>query len=214
MDSRQRLPRRLKSLSKQQTQTSNHKGNAWWQGTALSTLPVLTNLAPTALSDPAVTLPLGVWNAGKLKEPNKELTQPRSDETRQPGDATEDKVNFPGSGPRQLSFHMFAFAALNHTVEKQGITECLHFIQRKLNFCPEDALPNTMYQRSGLENRNGQRIQRWNFKQVRFPTTRPRTPQRRGASIACKVSLNQAWKAQGPGLHTQPGDRAALNPEA
>lgn len=23
------------------------------------------------------------------------------------------------TGPRQLSFHMFAFAALNHTVEKQ-----------------------------------------------------------------------------------------------
>lgn len=92
----------------------------------------------------------------------------------QAGDATVDKVgSFPwlphrsrGSSqmpasPSQLSFHMFAFAALNHVVEKQEITECL---QRKLNFYPEDALPNMMYQRSGLENRNGQRIQRWNIK--------------------------------------------------
>lgn len=51
-------------------------------------------------------------------------------------------------------------------------------------------------------------------KQGRFQTTRPRTPQRKGASTACKVSLNEAWKAQGPGLHVQPGDRAALNLEA
>lgn len=84
----------------------------------------------------------------------------------------------------------------------------------EIQLCPEDALPNMMYQRSGLENREGQRIQRWNSKQVSFQTTRPKMLQRRGATIACKVSLNQAWKAQGPGLHTQPRDRATLNPEA
>lgn len=62
------------------------------------------------------------------------------------GDATVPKVGsfraFPTGhteAPRQLPCHMFAFAALSQ--EKQRTSECLHFTQRKLNFCPEDALP-------------------------------------------------------------------------
>lgn len=114
------------------------------------------------------------------------------------------------TSPCQPSFHMYAFAALNHTVEKQGTVECFHFIQRKLNICPEDTVPNRMCQRS---RGRGTEIDK-ESKQERFQTTRSRTPQRKGASTACKVSLNKAWKAQGLGLHVQPGDRAALNPEA
>lgn len=40
---------------------------------ALSTLCVSTNLIPAALSDPAITLPLSVWIAGKLKEPEQKV---------------------------------------------------------------------------------------------------------------------------------------------
>lgn len=136
---------------------------------ALSTLCVSTNLIPAALSDPAITLPLSVWIAGKLKEPEQKVNTAKSlMGLRQAGDAAMDKVEsflrflhrshgrsqMPTS-PRQLSFHMCAFAALNHTVEKQGTAECLHFIQRKLNICPEDTVPNRMCQRSrGPGNRN------------------------------------------------------------